>query len=346
MALRVGFVRDQRYLLHQPGLMHPERPERLTAIYAMVDREFRDELIAIEPELASLEHLESVHRPAYVRKVLRTAERSFTYLAPDTPVSSQSYLAASLAVGGCIRGLDAMLSGECECCFAAVRPPGHHALPDRASGFCVYDNLAIAARYAMKRYGMRRILVVDWDSHHGNGIQDVFYGEKEVLYFSSHFMAWYPGTGDWEETGVGEGEGYTINVPVPRDVGDQDLPGLYDCILRPVVAAYKPELILAAAGFDGHHLDPIGRLNLTEIGYRDLARVLLNVRAVAGSPPLLLALEGGYDAGALASCVREVLRALLGNGAGNAPSFPLSERGEPLWKKVLSIHGRFGVWTG
>jgi len=346
MALTVAIVRDERFLLHQPGLMHPERPERLTAIYGMLDRDFRDGLVTIEPELASLEHLESVHSPAYVRKVLRTAERSFTYLAPDTPVSSQSYLAASLAVGGCTRGLDSLLSGECDVCFALVRPPGHHALPDRASGFCVYNNLAIAARCAMRRHGMRRILIVDWDSHHGNGIQEVFYGEKEVLYFSSHFMGWYPGTGDWEETGIGDGAGYTINVPVPRDAGDEDLPALYEGILNPVVTAYEPELILVAAGFDGHYLDPIGRLNLTESGYQRLTQVLLAARSAAGSPPLLFALEGGYDAVALASCVREALRALVTDGNGNHLSLSMSEGGARILKKVRKIHEEFGVWTG
>lgn len=346
MALRVGVVRDERYLLHQPGLMHPERPERLTAIYGMLDREFCDVLVTIKPELASLEQLESVHRPAYVRKVLRSAERAFTYLAPDTPVGSQSYLAASLAVGGCIRGLDAVLSGECDVCLAFIRPPGHHALPDRAGGFCVYNNLAVTARYAMRRHGMRRILIVDWDSHHGNGIQEVFYEEKEVFYFSTHFMGWYPGTGDWQETGAGAGSGYTINVPVPRDMGDKDLPALYQGILNPVMAAYQPELILVAAGFDGHHLDPIGRLNLTENAYRTLTRVLLSARSAAGSPPLVFALEGGYYGPALARCVEEVLRVLLADGNGNPLSLSISSTGKGLLEKVRSIHAGFRVWTG
>jgi acetoin utilization deacetylase AcuC-like enzyme len=180
MALKVGIVRDDRYLLHQPGLVHPERPERLIRLYEMLDKEHFEALVPIQPDLATLEQLELIHAPNYVRKVLKTAERPFTDLAPDTPVSSESYLSAWLAVGGCIRGLQAVLSGRCDVCFALIRPPGHHALRSRAGGFCIFNNLAITARYAIKRQGFRRVLIVDWDIHHGNGIQELFYGERVV----------------------------------------------------------------------------------------------------------------------------------------------------------------------
>ena len=253
MELRIAVVRDNRYLLHQPGLVHPDRPERVEEIYKMLDSDFSDVLITLEPELATLEQLELVHTPNYIRKVLKTSERAFTNLAPDTPVCSQSYLAAWLAVGGCIKGLQALLSGRCDICFALIRPPGHHAAPDRAAGFCIFNNLGVTARYALARHGFRRILIIDWDIHHGNGIQDLFYDQREVFYLSSHYRGWYPPTGDWSETGVGDGLGYTVNLPLSKDVQDADMLFLYWKVLVPIAQSYKPELIFVAAGFDGHH---------------------------------------------------------------------------------------------
>lgn len=345
MTLNVGIIRDDRYLLHQPGLVHPERPDRLRGIYRMLDAEFGEIFVQIQPELATLEQLELVHTPNYVRKVLKTAEREYTNLAPDTPVCSQSYLSAYLAVGGCIKGLQALLSGRCQACFAFVRPPGHHAQRNRAGGFCIFNNLAVTARYAMRRQGFRRILIIDWDIHHGNGIQDIFYEEKEVLYFSSHFSMWYPHTGDWEETGEGEGLGYTVNLPLPKDVDDSDMLCLYSRTLDPVIKRYKPELILVAAGFDAHYLDPIGRTQLTERFFRGVTELLLDLREAAGSPPVLLALEGGYDVAAVVSSVREVLEVLTLKAPRPPASFPMTDKGLRLYEQAQEIHKKYGVWT-
>lgn len=344
MALRVGVVRDDRYLLHQPGLVHPERPDRLKGIYKMLDADFDGRLLTIPPELATLEQLELVHSPNYVRKVLKTAERTFTNLAPDTAASSQSYLAAYLAVGGCIKGFQALLSGRCDVCFAFIRPPGHHAQRNRAGGFCLFNNLAVTARYAMARHGLRSILIVDWDIHHGNGIQDIFYEEKEVLYFSTHFRGWYPQTGDWEEAGEGEGLGYTVNVLLPKDVTDDDMLCLYSRTLEPIVTRYRPEAILIAAGFDAHHLDPLGKTQLTEKCFGGLTQLLLELWDAAARPPLLLALEGGYDVTALVACVKEVMDVLTATGPGSRSSWPVSEKGLELFEKACHIHRQFGVW--
>jgi acetoin utilization deacetylase AcuC-like enzyme len=193
---------------------------------------------------------------------------------------------------------------------------------------------------------MRRILIVDWDAHHGNGIQEVFYEEKEVLYFSSHFMGWYPRTGDWEETGRGEGSGYAVNLPLPIEIGDNDLAGLYANILGSVVESFKPELIVVAAGFDGHYLDPVGRLKLTEKCFGELTQVLLNLREACGGVPVLLVLEGGYDVTALAVCVRQVLRVLVTGRPGAHQGFSLSDTAMKLLEKVRDIHRKFGVWCG
>lgn len=345
MDLKVGIIRDERYLEHKTGHIHPEHPNRLSAIYQMLDRDFPYGLIEIEPELATLEHLELVHTPSHIEKILKTADHQFTSLAPDTPTSAKTYLAAWLAVGGCLKGLETLLSGQCDICFALIRPPGHHALPDRAGGFCIFNNLGITARYAMNRHGFKRILVLDWDVHHGNGLNDIFYEEKGVLYFSTHDPGLYPYTGDWAETGKGEGEGYTINLPVARILEDKTLLYLYKEIFGPVVRRFKPELILVAAGFDAHHQDPVGRSRLTELYFRWMTHLLLDLRSKVNHPPVLLALEGGYDPQALASSVREVLTVLTSE-QNNEP-FPGEEAQQvvDLIKKARQIHAKYGVWA-
>ena len=343
--LKVGIIRDERYLEHKTGHIHPEHPNRLKAIYKMLDKDFSSGLIEVEPEKATLEHLELVHTPSYIEKVLKTAEYTSTSLAPDTPVSAKTYLAAWLAVGGCLKGLEALLSGQCDICFPLVRPPGHHALSDRAGGFCVFNNLAVTARVAMKRHGFRRILIVDWDIHHGNGLQDLFYGEKEVLFFSSHDTALYPYTGDWEETGKGEGEGYTVNLPIPRELEDGEFLYLYQEILGPLVRRFCPELILVAAGFDAHHQDPVGRSRMTEQSFRGLTHLLLELRSEVDDPPTLFALEGGYDPRALALSVKEVLKALTADGHEVKLSGQETERALELVEKSRRIHDRYGVWV-
>ncbi|MFH1113012.1 MAG: histone deacetylase [Pseudomonadota bacterium] len=345
MSLKVGVVRDERYLLHQPGLVHPERPGRLKALYRMLDKDFGRGIIDLEPEFATLEQLELVHTPAYLRKILRTAERDFTNLAPDTPVGARSYVAAWLAVGGCIKGLQALLSGRCDACLALVRPPGHHALPDRAGGFCIFNNLGVTARYAVERQRFKRILIIDWDVHHGNGLQDLFYETKEVFYLSTHYMGWYPHTGDWEETGVGEGLGYNLNIPIPKDVTDADLTYVYAKILGPLMRRFRPELILVAAGFDGHRRDPIGRTQLTERVYGNITEVLLETRDALRAPPLLMALEGGYDIAALTSSVRAVIEVLIRGGRKRPVGLSSAPIGMRLVEKAHAIHGKYRVWT-
>ena len=345
MPLKVGIVRDERFLEHKTGHIHPEHPNRLTAIHRMLDQETGEGLIDMEAEMATMEHLELVHTPAHIKKVLKTAEQEFTSLAPDTPASSKTYLAAWLAAGGCIRGLEAMLTGECDVCFALVRPPGHHALPNRVSGFCIFNNLAIAARFAAQRYGYTRILIVDWDVHHGHGLNDFFYKDRGVFYLSSHDTLLYPYTGDWGDTGEGEGEGYTVNLPLPRDLEDLGMVQVYEGILGPVMRRYRPELVLVAAGFDGHRDDPLGRSRLSEKAYGDLTRLLLALREETGSPPLLLALEGGYDPPALARSVREVLLVLRSDGRPEGDGQALTPAASRIVDQAMEIHRPYGIWT-
>lgn len=344
-GLAVGIIRDQRYLEHKTGHVHPEHPKRLRAVYRMLDHDFAPGLIDIEPEMATMEQLEFVHTPAHIEKVLKTADHNFTSLAPDTPASAKTYLSACLAVGGCIRGLEALFSGQCDVCFSLVRPPGHHALPNRANGFCIFNNLGITARFAHKRYNTRRILILDYDVHHGNGLNELFYEQREVFYFSTHDIGLYPYTGDWKETGIGEGEGYTVNVPVPRTVEDQEFLYLYRELLGSVIRRYRPELILVAAGFDAHKEDPIGRSQLTELAFQGLSELLLELREEVDRPPLLFALEGGYDPPTLARCVRRTLEGLLGEPPRESIMGEGSERVNELVEKARQVHRRYGVWV-
>jgi len=311
----------------------------------MMDKDFPRGLTIIRPELAMLEHLELVHPPAYIKQILATADRDFTSLAPDTPASSKSYLAAWLAVGACIVGLKALLAGRCRACFCLVSPPGHHALPDRAGGFCIFNNLGITARYAIEEHGFERILIIDWDVHHGNALQDLFYSDKRVLYFSSHYMGWYPHTGDWEETGEGEGAGYTVNLPVPKELDDDDIVHIYRDMLSAIVKRFRPELILVAAGFDAHLRDPLGRTRLTEKAYAWLTQIILQLSDSVKSAPILFALEGGYDNWALAASVREVLRILTFEGRLDRIPGARTVRGAAVIDRARQIHAKFNVWT-
>jgi len=341
---RVGIVRDERYLLHKPGHTHPEHPNRLKAVYRMLDADFGGDLVPIEPQPATLEHLESVHSPSYVKRVLKTADYRSTSLAPDTPVSAETYLASWLAVGGCVKALDVLMGQSADACFCLIRPPGHHALKDRAGGFCVFNNVGITARYAMKEYGLGRILIVDFDIHHGNAINDLFHGEKEVLYFSTHDPMLYPYTGDWEDAGEGEGEGYSINIPLPRELTDGEFVHLYQATVGPVMRAYQPQLILAAAGFDAHEEDPIGRSRLSEEAFGSLTRLLMGWRTEIGDPPILFVLEGGYNPRALAASVREVVHALVSPGPVAKAASMESQQTVDLIAKAMGIHQGYGVW--
>lgn len=345
MERKLCIIRDDRYLEHKPGLVHPEHPLRLEAVHRMLDRDFPGRVIAVRPEAATMDQLEMVHTPTYIKKVLRTADLDFTHLAPDTPAGPKTYLAAWLAVGGCLKALELLMTGECETAFALVRPPGHHALPDRAAGFCIFNNLAVTARQALNRFGLERILIVDWDVHHGNGIQHIFYGEREVLYFSTHYLSTFPQTGDWKETGAGAGLGYTVNIPLPKDTDDDDILHCYRDVLGPVFRRYEPQLVLVAAGFDAHRDDPLGRLALTAKSFGWLTRLVRGLADAAGRPPVLFALEGGYDLKGLADSVHEVIGALLDLEPQAALPHPDTERGAALVARARLTHGPYGVWV-
>jgi acetoin utilization deacetylase AcuC-like enzyme len=341
----VGVVQDARYSGHRTGRVHPESPERLKALYRMLDRDFHGSLLPIEPEPASLSNLCHVHTPDYIRHVSRVSGKGAAELAAFTPVGPGSFETARLAVGGCLRALEALVAGRCRAAFAFVRPPGHHARPDRADGFCIFNNLGITARIALSTYGLRRVLVVDWDVHHGDGLQDLFYDEREVFYFSTHYLLPFQENGLALDAGRGPGLGYTVNIPVPGNLRDDDILFCYKEVLGPIVQNYSPRMILVAAGFDGHHQDPLGRTRLTARAYGRLTRLITALAADAGDPPILFALEGGYNIQALVESAREVMEALVsGDGAGDLP-IGATDLGSRLVRDAGRIHSHYGVWT-
>jgi acetoin utilization deacetylase AcuC-like enzyme len=315
---KTGIVKHPLYLEHKTGIMHPENPYRLESIYTMLEsRDFGGGLIHIEPRLAKLSEILLVHDPGYVDRVLDSAEKSQVRFDPDTVTSPKSYRAAWLAAGGVMEAIRAVVAGEVQNAFALIRPPGHHALRDRAMGFCIFNNLAIGARYALNSHGLERVLIVDWDLHHGNGIQEIFYEDPHVLYSSIHRHPYYPWTGEAEEVGKGEGMGFNVNVPLECGGSDPDYANLIRHLLMPIARCFRPELILVAAGFDIHHGDPLRSMNVTEAGFARMTQLLMEIASELCGKRVVLALEGGYNSEALRDSVAMVLWELSGQSMIN-----------------------------
>jgi acetoin utilization deacetylase AcuC-like enzyme len=341
----ISIIKDDIFLAHKPGHTNPEHPHRIKTIFRMLEKDFVSGLNVIQPVMASLDQLELIHTSTYIKKVLKTAEHNYTSLAPDTPASANTFITACSAVGGCLEALNALIAGECDMCFSLIRPPGHHALSDRAGGFCIFNNVGITAAHAIKTHRMKRILIIDWDVHHGNGVNDLFYDSKEIFYMSTHDTFLYPYTGDWHETGRGEAKGYSLNIPIPRDFNDDDVFTLYKMIASPIMERYRPQLILVCAGFDAHKNDPIGRSNLSENAFKWLTHLLLHLREEINRPPVFFVLEGGYDFRSLARSVKEVLIAMKDADHRNALPDVQSQRAEIHVEKARRIHSRYGIWT-
>lgn len=312
MTEKVGVVRGEIFLKHDTGWGHPESPERLVSIYGMLEQSgLSKELETIEPMRASKAEICLVHSQEHFAAVANTAGMNQFYLDGDTPASPDSFEAALFAAGSLVSLTDKVLSGKLNSGFALVRPPGHHAEQDQAMGFCLFNNVAVAAAWALKEKGLKRILIVDYDVHHGNGTQKAFYDTDQVLYMSSHRYPFYPGTGYFSETGHGRGEGFTVNVPLPGGMGDNEFDAVYSRILMPIARQYKPELILVSAGFDAYQLDPLGGMEVSEQGFARLASILLNLADELCPGRLVFVLEGGYSIEGIARCIRETFELLL-----------------------------------
>ncbi len=298
---------------HRMGDHHPECPERLAVTYAMLDEwEMAVQYKEVPARKASKEDLLRVHSEAYIHKIEATSGQEYTFLDADTQTCAASYETAVLAAGGLCQAIDMVHSGELQNAFALIRPPGHHAERGYAKGFCLFNNIAVGARYAQEILRIQRILIVDWDLHHGNGTQHSFEDDASVLYFSTHQYPYYPGTGTLGEVGIGKGTGYTVNVPLSVGFGDGEYAGIYQKILRPIALEFRPELVLVSAGFDIYFADPLGGMSVTPEGFAGLARIILDIAEECCKGRAVLTLEGGYDLDGLQLSVRRVLKELAG----------------------------------
>ena len=306
-----GLLLDDRYLDHDTGERHPEQPARITAVREAL-APLAAQLTPVEPRRATVDELARCHDPEYIALAEQDVRQGYKTLSTgDTHISPASYDVAVTAAGGVVQAVDAVLAGELDNAFCAVRPPGHHARPAQGMGFCLFNNVAIAARYAQDKHGVDRVLIVDWDVHHGNGTQDIFYQDGSVSFFSTHQSPWYPGTGEANETGDGNGEGATLNRPLPAGSGSIEIVGALEEFL-PRAREFRPQLVLISAGFDSRAGDPLGNFLLTDEDFAVMTRRLLDLAAETADGRLVSVLEGGYSLTGLAAACAAHVTALTG----------------------------------
>jgi acetoin utilization deacetylase AcuC-like enzyme len=322
--MRLGIAYDPEFLKHRTGEGHAERPARLQSIMARLEETgWLGRLRRVPFVPAAYDAIEAVHPRSYVLAIKDACEKAgsgLVYLDEDTPVCADSFEVARAAAGAVIGACDAVIRDEIDRAFCAVRPPGHHAETARAMGFCLFNNVAIAARHLQRLHGIRRVLIVDWDVHHGNGTQEIFYEDPSVFYFSTHQAPLYPGTGFAEERGAGPGEGTTLNCPLPEGAGDEELIRVFNEKLVPAAHEFRPEFILISAGFDPHAADPLAGLRVTEQGFARLTEIVAGIAREHCQGRVVSALEGGYDLSALAGSVAAHLAALTSDGKPGAPA--------------------------
>lgn len=333
MNTATGFVYHEDYLKHDTGRNHPESANRLISILQKLEEQglMSGRIERLQPVNASREDIVRVHTDAYVRRVEAICDRGGGMLDPDTPLCSDSYNIALLAAGGVLKAVDGVMdeSNNLKHVFALVRPPGHHATSSKGMGFCIFNNLAIATEHLKRNYGIKRILIVDWDVHHGNGTQDLFFEDRSVLYFSTHQYPHYPHTGGIDEVGEGEGEGFTVNLPLPA--GTDDVGYLYalNNILMPIAAEFGPEFLLVSAGFDAHTADPLASMHVTSSGFGLFMDLIAAIAEENCGGRIAMALEGGYNLDAIAESALSVFNSLLSSSHSRSHSRSRSRSREP-----------------
>ncbi len=294
--MKSAIIYSDHFLHHDPGQGHPESPERLKSIirYLKNNPQFKN-LEFIEPKPASISHIRDVHSEEYIQKVIEICEKGGGNLDPDTGVSRESFHVALMAAGAGITAGDMIMEGKLTNAFCAVRPPGHHAEFDKGMGFCIFNNVAITARYLQKKYGIEKIMIIDWDVHHGNGTQHIFEEDDSVFYISIHQFPHYPMTGKADERGIGKGEGFTLNVPLRANSDDQIYLRVFREILQPAVESFKPKFILISAGFDSHISDPLGNMHVSDSCFFEMTKFVVRWAKNFSEGRIISILEGGYS---------------------------------------------------
>ena len=343
---KIWIVADPRYQDHRGPDGHPERPERLLAVEAAL-AEFEDAIERRVPRAAEAHEIQRVHHPEHWSRLEQSAAHPQVRLDPDTYTCRQSFEVARLAAGGTVDLARRIATGEASCGIAAVRPPGHHAEADRAMGFCLFNNVAVAARALQADCGIEKLLILDWDVHHGNGTQHSFEDDPSVLYVSTHQFPYYPGTGDFGEAGTGRGLGTTVNIPMPAGCGDVEYIGAMTRLLVPIARQYQPQMILVSCGFDAHREDPLASMQVSGAGYAAMTEIVRSLADELCEGRLLFVLEGGYSASSLMDGTRAVLEVVTGNERLIINENSDLEPGSPL-RAILSnaaaVHARH--WPG
>lgn len=335
--MAVGYVYHPIYLKHDTG-QHVEVAARLEAIISHLERSgLKKQLTLIEPRPATVAELSLVHQNQYIEQIREVAERGGGWLDPDTVMSAGSYEAALYAAGGVIRAVEAVMAGEVASAFALVRPPGHHATSSYAKGFCLFNNIAIATEYALAEYKLERILIIDFDVHHGNGTQEAFYHNPRVMYISAHQYPFYPGTGDFRETGGGAAKGTNINIPLPAGCGDGEYLNVFEQVIVPAARRFKPQLIMASAGYDNHWADPLAMMQVSVSGFGQMAGIIKGLADELCGGRLVLTLEGGYHLDALAASVKATFDVLLGNNTSDPLGQPPHSFGAANIDRLITV---------
>ena len=354
--MTTALIYDPIFLEHLTPENHLDRPERLKKamdVLQALNWLEREGLVQLAPRAATEDELATVHDREYIQKVKAAAHkvareqdsggRKTRFFATDTFVSARSYEAAIKAAGAPLTAIDAMLNGAIDNAYCLVRPPGHHAVAESAMGFCLFNNVAVAARYAIEKHGLERVMIIDYDVHHGNATQEMFYEDPRVLYFSIHQAPFYPGTGLSDERGEGAGLGTTINVPLPATTGYETYEPVFRQVMAPAADRFDPQLILVSAGFDAHWKDPLGCMYLSTAGFAKLTGIIIELAQTLCNGRLVFVQEGGYDLLAMAGCVATCINLLLGDDAavdslGQAPTIKFRINTDVLIAELRRIH--------
>ena len=341
--MKAGYVYDPVYLKHETGY-HPENAKRLEAIMAhLKETGLIKQLTPVNPRPATAEELNYVHQASYISYIKDAASEGIDWLDADTVMSPDSYDAALYAAGGVIEATDAVISGKVNSAFALVRPPGHHATATAAMGFCLFNNIAIAARHALKKHKIEKVAIIDFDVHHGNGTQEAFDSDPQVLYISTHQYPHYPGSGTIYETGSGAAQGSKVNIPLPAGSGDDEYRQVFEQIIVPATKRFRPELILVSAGYDPHWADHLAMMKVSTTGFAGMVRTIKELADEFCDGKLVFTLEGGYNLKALAASVKATFDVLLGNPDIEDPLGQPERRGaapdiSELVTKIKKIH--------